>query len=52
MNFQEKFTIVSFIGTLYNEFNNFQFGTVINGIKILVKGMLPNVSENILFLLS
>jgi len=38
--------------TLCNKFNKFQFGTVINGIKTLAKGMLPNVPENILFLLS
>jgi len=41
MEFQEKIAIVFFIVTLYNEFNKLQFGTVINGIKILVKGMLP-----------
>jgi len=36
--------------TLYNEFNKFQFGTVLNGITTLVKGMLRNVSENTLLL--
>jgi len=43
---------VFFIVSLYDEFNKFQFGTVINGIKTLAKDVLPNVSENILFLLS
>jgi len=38
--------------TLYKEFNKFQFGTVINGIKTLAKGMLPNVSDDIFFLFS
>jgi len=37
--------------TLYKEFNKFQFGTVINGIKTLAKCMLPNVSDEHIFLI-
>jgi len=33
MDFQQKFTIVFFIRTLYNEFNLCKFGIIINDIK-------------------
>jgi len=48
-SFKRRLPLLFFIGTLYNSFNKFQFGTINNGIKILVKGVLPNVSESILF---
>jgi len=50
MEFQEKFTIVFFIVNLYNEINKFQFGTIINGIKTLAKGMLSNYLREHTFL--
>jgi len=42
-NLNRRLPIVFFIVTLYNEFNKFQFGTVISGIKTLAKDMLKSV---------
>jgi len=52
MHFQEKFTVVFFIVTLYSEFNNIRFGMVINGATFQPRVYYPMLHTFLIFIKS